>query len=159
MPEVDEYFVNDWSYDGFQTFLTAKKCSEIIWINSLKAISKNNNYPQSIAIFNLWSSLHKRMKNDRFNNEYILDINRLSNLLQKTEIHFLSNLFSPANVELDREVNEYLNNIFSIFKSKETFNAESIFEEVEQKRKLTNLGIKTSQECRITFIFITVQKL
>ncbi|CAG8772679.1 24711_t:CDS:2, partial [Dentiscutata erythropus] len=69
--------------------------------------------------------------------DYILDINRLNNLLKNNEINFLSNLFPPANVELDEEVNEYLDNIFSIFKSKETLNAENIFEEVEQEWKLT----------------------
>ncbi|CAG8610656.1 2690_t:CDS:2, partial [Dentiscutata heterogama] len=42
--------------------------------------------------------------------DYILDINRLNNLLKNNEIHFLSNLFPPANVELDEEVNEYLDN-------------------------------------------------
>ncbi|CAG8828349.1 16_t:CDS:2, partial [Dentiscutata erythropus] len=66
---------------------------------------------QSTIIFNLWSSLRKKTEND-------------------------SNLFPPANIELDEEVNEYLDNIFSIFKSKETLNAENIFEEVELKQKL-----------------------
>ncbi|CAG8586994.1 22891_t:CDS:2 [Cetraspora pellucida] len=45
----DEYFekfdVNNWSYDEFRKFLTDKKCSETIGINSLKEISKDNNYP------------------------------------------------------------------------------------------------------------------
>ncbi|CAG8824147.1 44777_t:CDS:2, partial [Gigaspora margarita] len=164
MPEVNEYFkkynVNDWSYNEFLNFLTAEKCNEDIWIKSLKAISKNNTYPvrcskkashilneyfsvavvipskQSTIIFNLWSSLHKKTENDRFIKDYILDINRLNNLLKNNEIHFLSNLFPPANVELDEEINECLDNIFSIFKSKEALNAENIFEEVEQKRKL-----------------------
>ncbi|CAG8735712.1 17947_t:CDS:2, partial [Cetraspora pellucida] len=180
MPEANEYFenfdVNDWSYDGFQTFMTAEKCSETIWINSLRAISQSDNFPvrcrrkashilnsysvtvvipskQSTAIFKLWYSLRKKVEDDRFIKEYILDINRLSNLLQKNEIRFLCNLFPPVNVELDKEVNEHLDDIFSIFNSKETLNAESIFEEVEQKRKLANLGIKTSKECQITFIF------
>ncbi|CAG8658877.1 1934_t:CDS:2, partial [Dentiscutata heterogama] len=63
---------------------------------------------QSTIIFNLWSSLRKKTEND-------------------------SNLFPPANVELDEEINKYLDNIFSIFKSKETLNAENIFEEVELK--------------------------
>ncbi|CAG8587007.1 22892_t:CDS:2 [Cetraspora pellucida] len=186
MPETNEYFekfdVNDWSYDGFQTFLTAEKCSETIWTSSLRAISQNDNYPvrcrkkashilnnysvivgipskQSTAIFKLWDSLRKKVEDDRFIKEYILDINQLSNILQKNEIQFLSNLFPPANVELDEEVNGCLDNIFSIFNSKETLNAESIFEEVEQKRKLVNLGIKTLKERQITFIFDAVQKL
>ncbi|RIB00581.1 hypothetical protein C2G38_2051537 [Gigaspora rosea] len=187
MPEVNDYFkkfnVNDWSYDEFLNYLTAEKCNKDIWIKFLEAISKNKNYPvrcrekvshilndyfsvtvvipskQSTIIFNLWSSLRKKKENDRFIKDYILDINRLNNLLKNNEIHFLSNLFPLANVELDEEVNEYLDNIFSIFKSKETLNAENIFKEVELKRKLVNLGIKTLKERQITFIFDTVQKL
>ncbi|CAG8723659.1 5088_t:CDS:2, partial [Racocetra fulgida] len=100
MPEVDDYFrevdVNKWSYDGFLKFLTTEKCSEEIWISSLRAISKNKKYP-----------------------DYILDINRLSNSLQKNETHFLRNLFPPVNIEVDEEVNRYLDNIFSIFKGEE----------------------------------------
>ncbi|CAG8521564.1 25956_t:CDS:2 [Dentiscutata erythropus] len=118
MPEVDDYFnevnVNEWNYDGFLKFLTTEKCSEKIWINCLKAISKNNKYA-----------------------DHILDINRLSNLLQKNETQFLRNLFPPANI----------------------LNAENIFKEVEQKWKLVNLGIETLKERQITFIFDTVQKL
>ncbi|RIB13778.1 hypothetical protein C2G38_2040693 [Gigaspora rosea] len=112
----------------------------------------------SISI-SIWTFHIRSITFVRFIKDYILDINRLKNLLKNNEIHFLSNLFPPAKVELDEEVNEYLDNIFSIFKSKETFNAENIFEEVEQKRKLVNLGIKTLKERQITFIFDTVQKL
>ncbi|CAG8797070.1 19352_t:CDS:2, partial [Gigaspora margarita] len=171
MPEVDKFFkkfdVNLWSYEEFQKFKTAEKSNKNVWINSLKAIiKKDNNYPvrcrkkanyilnnhssvivvipskQSTTIFKIWSNLRKKIVNDR-------------NLLKNNEIHFLSNLFPPASVELDEEVNEYLDNIFSIFKSKETFNSENIFEEVEKKRKLVNLGIKTFKERQITFIFDT----
>lgn len=55
----------------------------------------------------------------RFIKDYILDINRLSNSLQKNETHFLRNLFPPVNIEVDEEVNGYLDNIFSIFKGEE----------------------------------------
>ncbi|CAG8508996.1 1475_t:CDS:2 [Racocetra fulgida] len=77
----------------------------------------------------------------------------INNLLQKNETHFLRNLFPPANVEVDEEINGYLDNIISIFKDEEKS------KEVEQKQKLVNLGIKTFKECQITFIFDTVQKL
>ncbi|CAG8532807.1 3382_t:CDS:2 [Scutellospora calospora] len=50
---------------------------------------------------------------------------------------FLRNLFPPAKVELDEEIP----------------NAENIFKEVEQKRKLINLGIEALKERQITFIF------
>ncbi|CAG8532214.1 10681_t:CDS:2, partial [Scutellospora calospora] len=80
------------------------------------------------------------------------------NLLQKNETQFLRNLFPPAKVELDKDINGYLDNIFSIFNSKEILNAENIFKEVEQKRKLVNLGIETLKERQITFIFDIVQK-
>lgn len=94
MPEVDDYFrevdVNKWSYDGFLKFLTTEKCSEEIWISSLRAISKNKKYPvrcrkkanhilndyssvivfipskQSTTIFNIWNRLRKKTENDRY---------------------------------------------------------------------------------------------
>ncbi|CAG8855127.1 11896_t:CDS:2, partial [Gigaspora margarita] len=142
---VNEYFkkynVNDWSYNEFLNFLIAEKYNKDIWIKSLKAITKHY-YLQF-------------MEQLTFIKDYILDINRLNNLMKNSEIYFLSNLFPPANVELDEEINECLDNIFSIFKSKETLNAENIFEEVKQKWKLVNLRIKTLKEHQITFIFDT----
>ncbi|CAG8570614.1 2564_t:CDS:2, partial [Scutellospora calospora] len=94
--------------------------------HSLTAISESNKYPvrcrkkanhilndyspvivvipskQSNTIFNIWNRLRKKTENN-------------SNLLQKNETQFLRNLFPPAKVELDEDINGYLDNIFSIF--------------------------------------------
>ncbi|CAG8813165.1 19449_t:CDS:2, partial [Cetraspora pellucida] len=120
MSEADEYFenfdANYWSYDGFQKFLTAKKFSETIWINSLKAISNDNNYP-----------VRCRKKAKHFLNNY----SSVIFVIPSKQSTAIFNLW-----KLDEEVNENLDNIFSILKSKETLNAENIFEELEQNQKL-----------------------
>ncbi|CAG8579170.1 9617_t:CDS:2, partial [Racocetra persica] len=72
MPEVDDYFrevdINKWSYDGFLKFLTTEKCSEEIWISSLRAISKNKKYPEILPEFLYRNSASISSKHNKLQN-------------------------------------------------------------------------------------------
>ncbi|RIB03406.1 hypothetical protein C2G38_2049295 [Gigaspora rosea] len=119
--------------------------------------------PVKVSVTNIWNRLYKKYKdNPKYKSirDHILDLDQMKHdkLISGEELKYLQESFPIISLTFDEEISSCMDNVFSIFRESESFNAAELYKETEEKRKTMNLGISTLKERQITYIIDTLQK-
>ncbi|CAG8846504.1 26276_t:CDS:2, partial [Racocetra persica] len=81
-----------------------------------------------------------------------------ANLISMEEFNRLKSHFPSMNLYVEPVILNYINDIFDVFKNRETYDTAEIYREIEDKRFSKKLGIKTLKDRQITYIYDTLQQ-